>query len=687
MIETIWPLSVLSCGRDTGLGGKQQNLIGLRTFVQEVLRRSKTSYSTLQVALYYLILIQSCLPRHDFTMEQSVDSPACRALQCGRRMFLAALILASKYLQDRNYSARAWSKISGLGTCEININEMAFLSAVKWKLHIPEPVFHRWTDIVLKYSPSAQVNTSPRSSPLSSQTWKRIVPLLTPELDLVSSRSGELSDDLGYNSPRFGISDMSPPPLPVREGYSPISESDEPTPRNSYATLKTLEPTPREPKAEMCVLPPLPHLATLPTPQMTPQTGTFCTPAVRASGRHSGRSMGCAMEIHNSVIARNLLDYPHKWRSDGATTNPTSSRRSSLANSTSSGSSPESMISDVSSQSYRSSSILSGASSNCALPLPMLAVQATRRCANMHLSGLKEEDREPVPMDDDNFKAWLLHGRSNKRTYPEPQAHAVTSYQTEGLPAYRSETLREAAAGLWSRDRDSAGLHEAAAALHDNVVDRTCYEPRTQVLASREAERLSKHHNEYPPDVTAVVRESSRIRTCPKSQTHPATSYEAEGFRTYHNEDTRQAAAALRDLHLNQRNLSSVPAAVPRPQKGRKRSRPNSMDLSVQSSVRELIAPRCLGDITNKASVGDNKENAVLPDAKCADSFLVPKIARSRPSSSHSNSKPSLSGDALPRKKTCAGGNKGGKDEARMIMRKLKERAGMQEPGMLEGII
>ena len=140
MIEAIWPLSVSSCAGDTGSGAKRQQLLNLRTFVQEVLKRSKTSYSTLQVALYYLILIQSCLPKHDFTMEQMEDSTTYRAMQCGRRMFLAALILASKYLQDRNFSARAWSKISGLRICEINSNECAFLSAVGWALHVPKKV-------------------------------------------------------------------------------------------------------------------------------------------------------------------------------------------------------------------------------------------------------------------------------------------------------------------------------------------------------------------------------------------------------------------------------------------------------------------------------------------------------------------------------------------------------------------
>ncbi|KAH0537774.1 hypothetical protein GP486_008814, partial [Trichoglossum hirsutum] len=122
-------------------------------------------------------------------MEQPEDGQALRALQCGRRMFLAALILASKYLQDRNYSARAWSKISGLNTQEINLNEMTFLSAVNWRLHISETVFQRWTDIVLKYTPSAPPPSSPSSSPFrveeNSTDWSSVIPMLNADLDTV----------------------------------------------------------------------------------------------------------------------------------------------------------------------------------------------------------------------------------------------------------------------------------------------------------------------------------------------------------------------------------------------------------------------------------------------------------------------------------------------------------------------
>jgi len=40
----------------------------------------------------------------------SLPSP----LLCPRRTFLAALILASKFIQDKCYSNRAWAKLSGL---------------------------------------------------------------------------------------------------------------------------------------------------------------------------------------------------------------------------------------------------------------------------------------------------------------------------------------------------------------------------------------------------------------------------------------------------------------------------------------------------------------------------------------------------------------------------------------------
>ncbi|KAH8112566.1 hypothetical protein DFH11DRAFT_1485456, partial [Phellopilus nigrolimitatus] len=55
---------------------------------------------------------------------------------CPRRTFLAALILASKFLQDRCYSNRAWSKLPGLPAQEVGRCERALGDALEWRLWV-----------------------------------------------------------------------------------------------------------------------------------------------------------------------------------------------------------------------------------------------------------------------------------------------------------------------------------------------------------------------------------------------------------------------------------------------------------------------------------------------------------------------------------------------------------------------
>ncbi|KID89459.1 G1/S-specific cyclin Pcl5 [Metarhizium guizhouense ARSEF 977] len=359
IVEAIWPLSSVVCRSELG----SKAVLPLRTFIQETLRRSRTSYSTLQVALYYLILIKPHVPKHNFTTEQPHDRHVDRALQCGRRMFLAALILASKYLQDRNYSARAWSKISGLNTQEINQNEIAFLLAVNWQLHITDEVFQRWTEIVLKYTPPP----SPPSPGAGSHTyaqqsadWKQLILRLEPELTNVdglipTTPVSATASDLCALSPRSILN------LP-QEARSPAaldSFNITPTPKMSNT------PAVMEPSSSSVYTPGrlAPALTLLPTPRLTPQTSGFCTPAVSVASQLLGKSnaMGLAMAHANTVsAAQTALDrFPYSVTSSPQGYCP--ARRSSLANSVSTASSPESMVSD-SSRSSRSSSISSASS-------------------------------------------------------------------------------------------------------------------------------------------------------------------------------------------------------------------------------------------------------------------------------------------------------------------------------------
>jgi len=192
-------------------------------------------------------------------------------------MFLSALILASKYLQDRNYSARAWSKISGLNTLEINQNEMAFLLAVNWRIHITDAVFQRWTDIVLKYTPTQPPSPGSACPRLAEQTsvdtWKSIILKLNPELDNIEGISPAASAQANVKS----ISAASPrsfvPLVAERTAFGYGSNESTPTPK--YYTPNVMEPSPSTayPPSK-----PAPALGLLPTPRLTPQSTGFNTP-------------------------------------------------------------------------------------------------------------------------------------------------------------------------------------------------------------------------------------------------------------------------------------------------------------------------------------------------------------------------------------------------------------------------
>ncbi|KNC96917.1 uncharacterized protein SPPG_07743 [Spizellomyces punctatus DAOM BR117] len=130
-------------------------LVPLKIFIEEILKRSRTSFSTLQLCLLYLVRFKHHLPAYTRTLAAEAASgistgpkkahPSC----CCRRMFLSALIVAAKYVQDRNYSNKAWSKISGLPVEEITCNEREFLRCINWKLYVSYRSFVTWSTMLL----------------------------------------------------------------------------------------------------------------------------------------------------------------------------------------------------------------------------------------------------------------------------------------------------------------------------------------------------------------------------------------------------------------------------------------------------------------------------------------------------------------------------------------------------------
>lgn len=533
MVEVIWPLAVVPC-RSEVVG---RGVLPLRTYIEETLKRSKTSYSTLQVALYYLVLIRPHVPKNDFTMEQTVDCPAERSLMCGRRMFLAALILASKYLQDRNYSAKAWSKMSGLKVCEINANERNFLSKINWKLHIPKPAFEKWQAIVLKYSPNTP--PSPGYGVLcDSSRWKRVIPLLTAELASLPMMEEKLLLDGGAVSPYFDAA-SSTTPTPTRDTLKLPrmieSTSHETTPTPARA-LPCLEPIPN-------FVPPMPALARLgplPTPVMTPQPMASSTPAVSAYGSRPS-SMCSAMEVAQKTSHnRCIMD------GDFAAHNAVHQRRPSLMSSGSYYSSPDSTLSDDSRPSRYSSMSSVSTTSSAMAPRACLARQATCRNAGLLHRPIEEEHVgsavKPIVIDDDvemvsspmqadfSLGEKALHAPHRHSRGSKPHSpHAVPASATEKskkrgrTQGHRRSQLQEEVRYLLeeSLEDDSMDLDDrvsppAAAEYASSMLSRgpvlvSCKEvpPAATISGSWEYARVPVHKNDGKKRSCCSVRNTS----------------------------------------------------------------------------------------------------------------------------------------------------------------------------------
>lgn len=512
MVEVIWQLSEPKSRCETASG---RGVLPLRTFIQETLRRSRTSYSTLQVALYYLILIKSHLPKHDFTMSQPEDA-SLRALQCGRRMFLAALILASKYLQDRNYSARAWSKISGLKVCEINTNEMAFLEAVNWKLHIVDAVWEKWQEVVLRHTP-----TNPPASPGASipNTWKDVIPVLTPELDIV---------ELTHKTPITPVRPQLRPQLsaspfryPSQDGYG--SQESTPTP-SRYQVPRFLEPKPD-------LLPPTPSLPSLarlgplPTPSLTPQSITSSTPAASALAFGSRRPSMCSamQQAQCSSLARTCVDQFNPSIRNGLEAYHFPSRRPSLAPSNSSlSSSPESMISD-NSRSSRASSISSVSSTGWApnQSQARLARLATCRSARLPypvLSKCKEqfEYAPSEPMSSPDLESFHLDDSDTSPRKSESPASVTSVSRKRGRS---SVDLQQNVRHLLHGTRSAFDLRGARTVLPDRSV------AQSYVLDSVPKGLQSPKHTVPDYSRLPIQRDSGKKRTCCGTEA-------AQGLRT-----------------------------------------------------------------------------------------------------------------------------------------------------------
>jgi hypothetical protein len=228
-------------------GPNHGGALPLRLFIRETLRRSRTSCSTLQAALLYCVRARPAV-LHARRVAAGLPSEAPAAawpglssdsadvgpspLLCARRMFLAATLLASKFLQDRSYSNRAWARISGLPLRELGAVERAFLQAVGYRLDVGVAEWRRWSASLagvaarealgphLALATQVTLAASPTPLPVVAALAERRRSLARSTSDVVSLAAAPFDTAL----PGAGVTPPAPFPL-ARPRASPFGQS------------------------------------------------------------------------------------------------------------------------------------------------------------------------------------------------------------------------------------------------------------------------------------------------------------------------------------------------------------------------------------------------------------------------------------------------------------------------------
>ena len=218
-LDVIWNASATSGSTSCDLGEKQTGL-PLQLFVRETLRRGRASCSTLQAALLYCVRLSDAIQRskaaaapaalEGLAVEEALKrrEDACM-LRCPRRMFLAAVMAASKFLQDRTYSNRAWSRVSGLPVRELGKIERCFLAAIDYRLVVTNGEWEAW---------AAKLMTTPAPAPITASSARRSS-FARSASDNVTGMSVPLDTELRAASPHI--------PSQVHPKYRAVSASED----------------------------------------------------------------------------------------------------------------------------------------------------------------------------------------------------------------------------------------------------------------------------------------------------------------------------------------------------------------------------------------------------------------------------------------------------------------------------
>ncbi|KAJ2690152.1 hypothetical protein IWW39_000962 [Coemansia spiralis] len=113
-------------------GSRESSLQPFQAFCYELLRSTQIAEPIVLLTLLYVNKFRQRFP----DMKGGSGSEY--------RMFVVALMLASKYLEDNTFTTQTWSEVSHLPAKDLTIMQREFLLALEHRLHVPDHEFFAW---------------------------------------------------------------------------------------------------------------------------------------------------------------------------------------------------------------------------------------------------------------------------------------------------------------------------------------------------------------------------------------------------------------------------------------------------------------------------------------------------------------------------------------------------------------
>ena len=105
--------------------------------VREILRQSRAAYSTLLVALLYLLRLKQNIKE----VNECLD---------GRLLLTTVILVASKYLLDGVILNTNWCAVAGTELGVLNRMEMWVLETLDYRVNVRQEVFHGWVEYLFR---------------------------------------------------------------------------------------------------------------------------------------------------------------------------------------------------------------------------------------------------------------------------------------------------------------------------------------------------------------------------------------------------------------------------------------------------------------------------------------------------------------------------------------------------------